>query len=173
MLKVRDRLNNVVLATSVVVTPAATGPAGSTGGLINSSTPTSASGVVTFSNLGIGGTIGTWKVKFTSPNIKADSANVTITTGPAATIQTYMPPGPTAAADLHLHDWPRFRGVNVSPAPTGHRQGRVRQPGRQAAALTWAPLLGSNGSVLTVGAGWHHGCRRDRAGHVLESSVTA
>ena len=65
VLKVRDRLNNVVLTNSAVVTPSATGTAGSTGGLINSSTPTSASGVVTFSNLGIGGTVGTWKVKFT------------------------------------------------------------------------------------------------------------
>jgi hypothetical protein len=54
----KDRPNNVVITNSARVTPGTTGPAGPTGGL-STAAPHVGRGVVTFSNLGIGGTVGT------------------------------------------------------------------------------------------------------------------
>jgi len=116
VLKVVDRLGNVVPTNTAVVTATATGPAGATGGLINNSTPTAVSGVVTFSNLGIGGTAGVWRLRFTSTGIIYDSADVTITAGTAATISTLMPPGPTAAASYTYSGFVTA-GSAVSPVP--------------------------------------------------------
>lgn len=151
VLNVRDRLNNLVLTNSVVVTATATPPAGGTGGLINNSTPTSASGVVTFSNLGIGGTAGVWGVTFSSGTLTPASANITITTGPAATIQTYMPPGPTAGS-IHTYTTGLTPGGLASPAPTVIVKDAYGNP-VSGTPLTWSPLLGSNGSVLDIGSG--------------------
>ena len=150
ILNVRDQFNNVVLTNSVVVTATATPPASGTGGLINSSTPTSVNGVVTFSNLGIGGTAGVWNVAFSSAGLTGANANVTVTAGAAATVKTLMPLATSAAAPIYTYTSGLTPGANASPAPRvivhdtyGNRVGST--------PLTWSPVLGSNGSVLTIG----------------------
>ena len=148
VLRVLDRLNNVVLSPAVVVTPAATGPAGSTGGLIGSSTPSSVSGVVNFSGLGIGGTAGVWKVKFTAPgSIKADSANVTITAGAAATIQTLMRPGSTVA-QTYTYAGIVTSGTPVNPVPKAVVKDQYGNP-VNLQTVTWSAV----NSTVTVGSG--------------------
>jgi hypothetical protein len=148
---VRDRLDNVVTTSTALITASTTPPAGATGGLIaGTTTATASSGVATFSGLGIAGKAVVWTVSFGSGTLTPATASVTVTAGTPVEIKTFMPPGPTAAAS-YTYSTGLVPGGAVTPAPQVLVRDTYGNP-VGGAALTWSPLTGSNGSVLTVGA---------------------
>jgi len=160
VIKVRDLYDNVVTTSTAVVTPSATGPAGSTGGLINTNPPdvvagvAAVAGVATFSYLGIGGTVGSWNVSFGSPGLTSASASVAITAGAAATIRTYMPPSAPVSAAEYTYPGLATSGTAISPSP----QARVRDAyGNPVVgqAISWQAVNStiSVGGATTTGTG--------------------
>ncbi|NOT08548.1 MAG: hypothetical protein HOP28_10125, partial [Gemmatimonadales bacterium] len=94
-LQLRDVSGNAVSQAAVTVTAAIATGGGTLGGTLTAAT--NASGLATFANLAISGTIGIRTLTFTSaPLTAATSANITITPGPASqlTITTQPSPAP-------------------------------------------------------------------------------
>ena len=112
-----------------------------------------ASGVATFGNLQINGATGDRTLKFiwaggqTSPN----SSTITVGAGPAALIQTFMPPGAGAVAATTYNFTGLTSGSNASPAPQALVTDLFGNPVGNT-PVSWSAET-SNGASLNLGSG--------------------
>lgn len=118
--RLRDANDNDVSQTGVTVTAAIASGGGTLGGTVTANT--NASGIATFTNLAITGTIGDRTISFSASGLSpAVSSTITITPGAAAQLAVTTQPSSTAQAGVAFPQQPVIRvqdasGNNVAQA---------------------------------------------------------
>lgn len=118
VVQLRDAANGLFAQAGVVVTAAITAGGGTLGGTTTATT--NASGVATFTNLSIAGTVGARTLTFSAPSYTSIAASVTTTPGAAATIAVEANNNQSAAAGGALALLP---SVKVTDADANGVQG--------------------------------------------------
>lgn len=138
-----DIYGNAVAQSGVAVTVAISAGPGALSG--NTVATTDNAGIATFSNLSIGGVVGTRTLSFTSQGLTGSSATVTITPGPASAIVLNLGNNQTALAGTAVTTTP---SVNVVDADGN---------GVSGIAVTFSVVSGggavSNGNQTSNSAG--------------------
>ena len=117
VIQLRDAANNPVAQAGVVVTSTIQTGAGSLGGTLSATT--NGSGVATFSNLSITGTIGDRTLLFAAAGyVSVASGTITITAGPATQLTITTQPSATAQSGAAFAQQPvlQLRDASGNPA---------------------------------------------------------
>lgn len=145
--ELRDASNNPVLQAGVTVTVAIESGGGTLGGA--TSAVTNASGVATFTNLSITGTVGARTLIFASSGyISVSSSPITITPGAAAALAIATQPSSTAQSDAAFAQQPAVQIVDASGNAVGQSGVVVT-----AALATGTGTLGGTTTATTNGSG--------------------
>lgn len=113
---VRDATGNPVPS---VVVDATVLPAGAA--LINASATTNASGVATFTGLGLAGNVATYSITFTTPGAQATSGTIDLLPGSAASITITQAPSAAAQNNVALATQPVIHLQDATANPIANR----------------------------------------------------
>src|SRR5207302_9587896 len=149
-LQVEDANGNPVATQGVTVTAAiATGPAGGGGSVASFTATTDANGLATFVGLAISGSVGSYTLTFTAPNLApATSGTITLAAGAAAQLALVTPPSDTARNGVALARQPVVQLEDAAGNPVSRSGTQV-----SAAIATGGPALSGATPVATDAAG--------------------
>ena len=116
VIQVRDAANNPVLQPGIPVTAAILTGGGTLGG--TATVNTDASGVATFTDLAISGTVGNRTLQFTSPGLTSVASNtIAVAAGAAHHLSITVQPSPTASSGVAFAQQPVIQVQDASNNP--------------------------------------------------------